>query len=135
MDEQLKRAFKQGDLETLIVGLRDENAKIRNTAAFYLGRLGKVEAVPALAAALDDEDRFQKHELRGPPLHGLEDRLNTHDARTVRRTVLRALGEIGDETAIARLADAAHSDSDVKIRRAAARQLRSAQRQRLERGC
>jgi HEAT repeat protein len=45
-------------VEPLIAALKDENRKVRYTAAFVLGWLGDPRAVEPLKAALDDEDQI-----------------------------------------------------------------------------
>lgn len=124
---ELKQAFKGGNVDTLIEGLRDTSPRVRRGAAFYLGRLGRPAVVPALVAALDDrEGGTSKTELRGrlQALEGLDERLRASEATEVRKGLVRALADVGDEAAMARVVEAALSDSDVEVRRTAASALR-----------
>jgi len=80
----------------LALATGDPIPRVRPAAALALGRLGRVEAVPPLAALLD------------PAQH-----------RTLRWSAAMALGELGDASALPALELAAANDPDALVRRAA----------------
>jgi HEAT repeat protein len=94
----LVAAYDQGDIQTLIAGLSDDNLEIRRSAPYWLGKLGGDEAVTALRPTLDD------------PNPG------------VRRDAVYALARIGDASAVEALIEAARHE-DVETRAIAALNL------------
>jgi HEAT repeat protein len=89
-----------------------------------LGKVGRVEAGPALVEALAD-DYWQVRvratrslgRLRyGPALQGLLGTLE-HSISNLRKEAALALGELGDKAALASL-HAAQNDSDPEVRKA-----------------
>ena len=91
--------------ETAIALLRSEDLSQRYYAAWWLGKMRVHSAVPALMVALQDE--ADRTALGGYPL---------------RRSAARALGKLGDSTALPALREALHC-SDFYVREAAAQAI------------
>lgn len=105
-----KRAF-----DALIMALSDQNAGVRNNAAFALGEIGAIEAVPHLISILkkDTEDWVRKSAAKALGILGshaaikpLVEALNDVSL-VVRKNVIRSLGKIGGPEAVQALARAA----------------------------
>jgi phycocyanobilin lyase alpha subunit len=91
--------------ETAIAMLRSADLSQRYYAAWWLGKMRVHSAVPALLVALQDEE--DRTALGGYPL---------------RRNAARALGKLGDTTALPALEEALHC-SDFYVREAAAQAI------------
>jgi HEAT repeat protein len=95
----LRRAYRQADVGTLVAGLQDDGAAIRARAARFLGYFAGPRSVSALIGALNDPNRG------------------------VRQTALRSLAWIGDARAVPAVAAVALSDPSPELRSSAAVQL------------
>jgi HEAT repeat protein len=92
----LRRAYRQANVGTLVAGLQDDRAAIRARAAHLLGYFAGPRSVAALIGALNDPNRG------------------------VRRTALRSLAWIGDPRAVPAIAAVALSDPSPELRSTAA---------------
>jgi HEAT repeat protein len=73
---KVAQAEQRGDLQSLVLALKDEDADVRGEAAAALGELGDPTAVPMLIRTLDDQEA------------------------EVRLSAIQALGELGDAQAV-----------------------------------
>jgi hypothetical protein len=108
-------------LPVLRAALRHTEPRIRQSAAFLLGRLGEPEIAPALAATLNDDDpKVRKNaavslgRLGGPDqLAALADALGRETITWVRPSLVLALGALGGDSTYALLtAIEPHSDEE-----------------------
>lgn len=89
----------EGPMKTLVGSLRAKDVFARVDAAFSLGKMRDRGAVPALIGALNDPEPM------------------------VRRSVIDALGEIGDNFATPHLKRVVESDPSVPVKEAAKKAL------------
>jgi HEAT repeat protein len=89
--ETIHTAYKRKDVDTLVRALSDSDLAGQRTAARLVGKLGAEEAVPALIACLDIDDR------------------------TLKMLTLLSLGRIGDRRAILRVAELAENDPNLAV--------------------
>lgn len=82
---RVTQAQQQGDVQSLILALQDQDASVRREAAEALGKLGSAQAVPVLVKTLRDQDS------------------------AVRLSTIEALGKIGDPKAVPGLTEALES--------------------------
>jgi len=113
--------------------LHDPSPDVRRTAAHALGKVGVVEAVPALVASLRDADPIVRQysawalgAIGEPALNAagtaLVAALND-PAPAVARAAASAIGQIGATQSVIELLDGALRATDVQTRRAAATAL------------
>ncbi len=97
--KDLRRAYRQADVGTLVAGLQNDRAAIRARAAHFLGFFPGPRSVTALIGALNDPNRG------------------------VRQTALRSLAWIADPQAVPAIAAVALSDPSPELRSSAALHL------------
>ena len=56
-------AYREIAIPVCVKGLKDENAMTRMGCAYVLGRIGSIEAIPALEQVLDDKVHFVRYEV------------------------------------------------------------------------